>query len=732
MAIWIRARIRVRDTRLRREGVRPQGHGLPRRCGATLSSSEYRVVVPPTQSTGIQLGKRAYGGLGLVALAALLYSLMPFSLDRAVGDVAPFTVGLGVLIGYVFTNTIDRRRLSRRIARWSKSSIDVTYQSVWNHLRYAGTEARGAWIGLCLVLMSTADYVVFALATVHVDAAIASSMFEAWPLIWLFVLARTDASSHGPRRHKRHPWHTYGLMLLALPAIALVAASAEDLLGSSGTDLQLPVLGIGLALLAPIVSAGGAGAILFTDRVLFEPRVPEMEPKDANLYETWLLSKRKLDASELHDLKSIMSRTSLIVTRIPALVVVLPFAMNEASIWSGLFWVSILGGGMVGALLHGPASISLHEAHFISDRREIISLQYLSPLFALIWLALFSEISIARIDLLLLGTVAIVAINMLINLDPEIIREDAAFRERHVAQQVGYIEPNLQPTQPTANDRHSLRALILTLLLSGGFVYFRNEIFTGTKFYWGPGNYWAAIALAATVFALLLAFRLTRVENLISAEDYRTLALVRSIEMLPDSYFTEFRPDSKRYLLDWIRGLNKGANLSEYRRCYNQAHQSLHRMVERITPKDIGLGYDERREIANIRTELDALANGRQHARELAERIALWLIGAAVITLAVSVPNEHSPWASFLADSLAVILASVVVFLLAHLADLRRARGDELLREKDPTWKYLEDGLYIRFRDDADTTWQRAFTSIIVLGISATIFGLLFWSRVAS
>ena len=505
-------------------------------------------------------------------------------------------------------------------------------------------------------------------------------MFEAWPLIWLIVLARTDASSHGPRTQTRHPWNTYGLMLVAVPAIALVAASSGNLPSSSGAGLHLPVLGIGLALLAPIVSAGGAGAILFTDRVLFEPRVAGMRSDDAGLYDAWLPGKRRLDASELHDLKSIMSRTSLIATRIPALVVVLAFAVYETSIWSGLFWTSLLSGGMVGALLHGPASISLHEAHFVSDRREIISMQYLSPLLALVWLALLSGISIVRVDLLLLGTVAIVAINMLINLDPEISREDATSNARHVARQPDYIEPSLQPTQPAASDRHSLRALVLALLLSGGFIYFRGELFTAVDYAWVPGNYWAAVALAATVFALLLAFRLTRVEALVAAEDYRTLALVRSIEMLPDNYFTDHRPDSKGYLLDWIRRLNKAARLNEYRRCYNQAHQSLHRMVDRINPDGRGLAYDDRQEIVGIRTELDALANGRQHARELAERIALWLIGASVIALALAVPNEHSPWARFLADSLAVVLASVVVFLLAHLADLRRARGDELLR----------------------------------------------------
>lgn len=57
-------------------------------------------------------------------------------------------------------------------------------------------------------------------------------------------------------------------------------------------------------------------------------------------------------------------------------------------------------------------------------------MQYLSPLLALVWLALFSGITILRIDLLLLGTVTVVAINILINLDPETARQDEAARQR--------------------------------------------------------------------------------------------------------------------------------------------------------------------------------------------------------------------------------------------------------------------------------------------------------------
>ena len=382
---------------------------------------------PATRRTS---ASKANLGLGLIALAALLYSLIPVSLDQAVNNIAPVTVGLGMVAGYALANSIDRQRLSGKIEHWSKGSISVSYRAIWEHLRDANTHSGGAWLGLAIVGISATDYVVFAFATVHVDAAVAASMFEAWPMLWLFIVARTDASSHGPRKRTRRPWNTYALMLAAVPAVALIAGSAGPMPNSSTPNSQYPVLGIILAALAPVVGAGGAAAILFTDRMLFERRHIDMKPEDAALYRRWQPDGHQWSDSQVDDLKSVMSRTSLIANRIPLMAGMLPFAIYEAGIGTRLFWTSLLGGLLVGALLHGPASISLHEAHFRTDRREIIAMQYLSPLLALVWLALFSGITILRIDLLLLGTVTVVAINILINLDPETARQDEAARQR--------------------------------------------------------------------------------------------------------------------------------------------------------------------------------------------------------------------------------------------------------------------------------------------------------------
>ena len=697
--------------------------------GTEMVRSKAMSTSNPTDTDPRSLEDNALLGIGIVSISALLYSLIPVSLDLSVNDTAPITVGLGVLLGYVLTNGFDRRRLSRNIRRWSKGSINVSFRCLLQHLRDPHVYSVGAWLGLILVGISAFDYITFAFATVFVHSAVASSMFEAWPMLWLFAVALNDVYSHGPRKRFRRPWHTYALMLVAVPAIALVAAAADSMPDQSVTNSGFPILGVFLAALSPVLSSCGAAAMLYTDRMLFQTRSASMDQSEFKLYRRWQPEQQDLSDSQLRDLKSVMSRTSLVAGRAILIVVMLPLAIRETNIASGLFWISLGAGVSIGALLHGPASIGLHEAHFITERREIIAMQYLSPLMALIWIALATGIVIERIDFLIFGTLTVVAINMLTNLDPEIGRKD----ER--PQMLGSSDPNTGESEvtayrPVSSDRHSLRALVVALLLSGAFVYFRDDLLGSMNVAWVPGNYWAALALAATVFALLLAFRLTRVEGLLTAEDYRTLTLVRRIEMMPNNYFGIERANSKEYLLDWVRLLNRSNKLTDYRHCYNQAHQAVHRIVDRLNEDQSEIQYDQRNEIASIRIELDALANGRQHARELAERIALWLIGAVIIVLALFVPNEISPFASFIADCLAIVLASTVVFLLAHLADLRRSRGDELLGPRDPDWTHLRDGLYLNFRQDDDTTWQRAFSSVVIVGIIGVIAGLLYWSRI--
>ena len=403
-----------------------------------LSPGHTAAALRPTPAPGpVKAGRHSASNtndmraFGLMFMSALLYSLIPVSLDASVGDTAPLTVGLGVLVGYAFTNELDRRRLVRKITGWSEGSVNATLRSLGQHLRDAAVSSGSAWAALALVAVSALDYVVFASATVFVHAAVAASLFEAWPLLWLLGVALHDTHSHGPRRRHRRRWHTFTLMAAAVPALALVAhvhtdggsgpsfGSGGPLSGTAGRQPRPPegaLAGVLLAVLAPVVSACGFAALLFADRTLFQPGSASTGSSD--LCGRWRSNRGALTDTHLRDLENAMSRSALVASRVVLAAGVLPFAVSETSLASGSFWAYLAAGTAVGALLHGPASIGLFEAHFLTERREIIAMQHFAPLMALAWIAAASGIVIQRVDFLIFGTVVITAINALVSLNP--------------------------------------------------------------------------------------------------------------------------------------------------------------------------------------------------------------------------------------------------------------------------------------------------------------------------
>ena len=115
------------------------------------------------------------------------------------------------------------------------------------------------------------------------------------------------------------------------------------------------------------------------------------------------------------------------------------------------------------------------------------------------WLGLFSHIGVARVDYLVIGAAAIIVSNLLINFEAEI--------------------------------RWGFKALILALLISGTVVYLREGVFVHfgvESWWWKGGGYFESITLSATVFTLLLAFRVTRLVSRTSEEDNRTFIVYRN------------------------------------------------------------------------------------------------------------------------------------------------------------------------------------------------------------
>ena len=214
--------------------------------------------------------------------------------------------------------------------------------------------------------------------------------------------------------------------------------------------------------------------LLFVDRVIYGRSIDKSDDWKTVLGTGF--KKREIEES--------VSLAGIVVSRIIVVPIVIALAWIEAGSILGLVSVPFMGGLVVGLSLIGPAGLFLRRAHLISDNREIIALQYLIPVLALVWLGAFADIQVNRIELLIYGTVTIVATNMLINIDPEASGDD-----RQSGESIGEMHQEHDgATALPIRDRYSLKALVVSLLGFGMIVHFRGEIFRGQEFSWWPGR----------------------------------------------------------------------------------------------------------------------------------------------------------------------------------------------------------------------------------------------------
>ena len=78
--------------------------------------------------------------------------------------------------------------------------------------------------------------------------------------------------------------------------------------------------------------------------------------------------------------------------------------------------ISVLGG----IFCNGAANICWRRANLVTTNLGVNAIAYITPVFSLIWLALFWHIGVARIDFLVIVVLAVVSANLLINFEAEV------------------------------------------------------------------------------------------------------------------------------------------------------------------------------------------------------------------------------------------------------------------------------------------------------------------------
>lgn len=268
---------------------------------------------------------------------------------------------------------------------------------------------------------------------------------------------------------------------------------------------------------------------------------------------------------------------------------------------------------------------------------------YAIPVIAILFLVLFQLTDVSRMDYLVIGATAIVVANLLINFDAEV--------------------------------RWSFEALILSLGGCGTIVYFRDALLDWLRipsWTWSGDGYFGSIAMTATVFTLLLAFRVARLVTRTSDEEHRTFVILRKLDHLVRSDVID---GDVRNCIKAIDETNKQPVLKEN---YLKARE----YIAKAKPVTDG----DRATLIQVESDLDMLVRSQQASPVLGEIFALLVFAGITISLTIfTKPSQPAQWIGLLLDLFAMLVSSVIIFLMMYSMDLDRERDAHTLERTGET-----------------------------------------------
>lgn len=555
------------------------------------------------------------------------------------------------------------------------------------------------WIRAPLVwiFISSFEFAFFAWATNFTETAIVSTIYELWPAIVVYWLIRLGRRDHLYRNPDSKPAATDSkasreqIMLTALAGVGLVFMLGSQTGGTLSSPLDLfayrNTLGIGLSVIAAVLSALSVIGSLYLAEVVFYRVLDEQTGGSRG-------KPNPADRGEL-EMRLLFGLTLLgmVISRIMVLPVSLGVGLLLSDGTGGIDGRAIVGAVLLGAAQFG-GTVLLRVGNIASNSPAVNAMFFLTPLLALSWLML-EGISVDRFDLFLIGAALIIAINILIQFEPDKERNPAKFGK-----------PDRSGT------RIGFTAFILSIWTFGTTVYLRDEVVPASWLVWASSEYWGLVAVSATVFALILGFRVARVTTRIAHEDEAMLALFRDCENLVRAGMID------RSILDTLARLDT-AKPKELLVLYNEARQ---RIRYRLAPDSLSDPL-----LISVEKQLDAVAHSKQLGRDIVELLSL--VAFAAVTVGIGLfaradVADGGSWTGFISEVFVLVFVATIAFLCANLFDIRRERETPLLvstRERSGN-----HGLF--FRDRQNRTFRHVVATLISL-IMTTVFCILLYHK---
>ena len=516
---------------------------------------------------------------------------------------------------------------------------------------------------LIVAVVGALDYACFAWSVKFIDVTVAAILYETYPVVIILALGWLFKEEG---RYQKITFTMFFLILLSLAGFVFAIASQTGEFTGSILNWN-SAIGVVLVVAAAI----GSGICAFGLRW------------GSDLSED-LSALRKADSVDANT-KSLDLGCAVIALSVASLASVATSALAGLAIGESIA-VSASGVALVGGMFAAVGAIALRKANLVTDNLGVNAMAYFIPILSLLWLFWVGDAEVARFDYIAIGTTAIITANLLISFEAEI--------------------------------RWGFKALILGLGAFGAFVYLRDGLFDFLgveKWNWSAAGYFESITLSATVFTLLLAFRVTRLVSRTSEEDNRTFIIYRNLDLLARRGVID--GEVCRHILE----IDRSGDLSLMREAYVMARKCISDVVP------TALNEADSQLLGQAESNLDALIRSKQVDIHLGEMFALITFGAVTIGLALlSRPPQVEGWTRLLADVFAMVVTGVVVFMMVHIQDLQRERDQpklELPESAEPGtgyWHYLAS-----FPDTARRSFDQWLSIVVGVAIVPTYSGLL-------
>ena len=327
--------------------------------------------------------------LALMAGAVMFFSTNALLVELTLGDTHPFLYNAGVWSGTalglggilllfyrpVFADPAIRRVLLRRVAGLK-------------------TDGVRRWDLLGMMLLMVVGRFAFALfpwATQYVETATVAILHYTWPVFFIMGLSRWDRANH--RRYRRVTAFSWSGLVLAFLGMAAVVVGTLGF-QAVGTTLTARVFGMVLAVVSGIL-------VVFTVATCYP--LADGLAKEVTRKNAPAMNRGSLEFACL-----------LFGYCVSAMVCVIPNALiglgNGGQVtWEGIGWAVAVGFTLV------PGAVLSRRAVLVTPDLGVNALVYASPVVGLLWLGLFTDITVARLDLLVLGAIVVAVANVLIN-----------------------------------------------------------------------------------------------------------------------------------------------------------------------------------------------------------------------------------------------------------------------------------------------------------------------------